>query len=80
MVAKVIAWRFADLSPAEQQQRIEQFGPGLMHMMCAGRVGLSLLILRHLLRLLPSRWLARRVAAASRACRENESVALTLRD
>lgn len=53
-VTDVIAWRFADLSPAEQQQRVEQFGPGLMHMMREGRVGLPLLIFRHLLRLSPS--------------------------
>lgn len=62
VVTDVIAWRFADLSPAEQQQRVEQFGPGLMHMMVAGRVGLPLLIFRHLLRLSPPHWLARRTA------------------
>ena len=62
IVTDVIAWRFADLSPTEQQQRVEHFGPGLIRMMCAGRIGLPLLIFRHLLRLSPSHWLARRAA------------------
>ena len=66
IAACVIAWRFADLSAAERQQRIDQFGLGLLQLMREGRVGLALLIFHHLLRLSPSRWLARRVASASR--------------
>jgi len=70
LVTVLIAWRFADLSPAAQQQRIEQFSPGLIYMMREGRIGLPLLIVHHLLRLSPDRRLARRVAAPSRACGE----------
>jgi hypothetical protein len=55
LVAEVIAWRFSDLPPADQQKRIEQFGPGLMQMMREGRVGLPLLITHHFLRRLPAR-------------------------
>jgi hypothetical protein len=56
LVGDLIAWRFADLPPAEQQEKIEQLGPGLMEMMRKGRVGLLLLITTHLLRLLSLRW------------------------
>lgn len=56
LVGDLIAWRFADLPPAEQQEKIEQLGPGLMEMMRKGRVGLLLLITIHLLRLPPLRW------------------------
>jgi hypothetical protein len=70
LVADLIAWRFADLSPTVQGQRIEQFGPGLMHTMREGRVGLPLLVLHHLLRLPPSHWLARRATTAPRVCGE----------
>jgi hypothetical protein len=70
IAADVIAWRFADLPPAEQQKSVEQFAPGLMQMMREGRVGLSLLIVHHLLRLPPFHWLAGRIVAAPRAWRE----------
>jgi hypothetical protein len=56
LVSDLIAWRFADLPPAEQQAKIEQLGPGLMEMMRKGRVGLLLLITTHLLRLPPLCW------------------------
>jgi hypothetical protein len=56
LAGDLIAWRFADLPPAEQQAKIEQLGPGLMGMMRQGRVGLLLLITHHLLRLPPLRW------------------------
>ena len=55
LVADLIAWRFADLSPAARWRRIEQFSPGLIFMLREGRIGLPLLIFRHLLRLSPSR-------------------------
>lgn len=58
LVSDLIAWRFADLPPAEQQEKIEQLGPGLMKMMGQGRVGLLLLITTHLLRLPPLCWCA----------------------
>lgn len=55
LVGDLIAWRFADLPSAEQQERIERLGPDLMEMMRRGRVGLLLLITTHLLRLRPLR-------------------------
>jgi len=64
LVSDVIAWRFASLRQADQQARIEQFGPGLMQMMREGRVGLPLIITRHLLRLPVVRRLAQWVVSA----------------
>jgi hypothetical protein len=59
LVADVIAWRLTDISEEEQRQHIERLGPGLLEMMRQGRVGLALLVTRHLMRLPPLRWLAR---------------------
>ena len=56
-VADVIAWLYADLPPAGQQEKIEQLGPRLIEMLREGHFGLSLLIYHHLLRLPPLRWL-----------------------
>ena len=57
MVARLVAWVYADLPPAEQQEKIEWLGPRLMAMIREGRFGLPLLVYYHLLRLLPLRWL-----------------------
>ncbi len=57
MAADLIAWLFADLPPAEQQEKIERLGPRLIEMMHEGRFGLPLLVYYHLLRLPPLRWL-----------------------
>jgi hypothetical protein len=59
MVADFIAWLYADLPPAGQQEKIEQLGPRLIEMIREGRFGLPLLIYYHLLRLPPLRWLDR---------------------
>jgi hypothetical protein len=59
MAADLITWLFADLSPVEQQERIERLGPRLIEMMGEGRFGLLLVIYYHLLRLPPLRWLER---------------------
>jgi hypothetical protein len=63
LVADLIAWRFADLSPGARRRRIEQFSPGLIFMMREGRVGLPLLIIHHLLRVSPYRACGEMVAA-----------------
>jgi hypothetical protein len=62
MVADFIAWLYADLPPARQQEKIERLGPRLIEMIGEGRFGLPLLIYHHLLRLPPLRWLDRWVA------------------
>ena len=62
MVADLIAWLYADLSLAEQREKIERLEPRLTEMIRQGRFGLLLLIYHHLLRLPPLRWLERRVA------------------
>jgi hypothetical protein len=62
MVADFIAWLYADLPPAGQQEKIERLGPRLIEMIREGRFGLPMLIYHHLLRLPPLRWLDRWVA------------------
>ena len=57
MVARLVAWVYADLPPAEQQEKIEWLGPRLIERIRQGRVGLRLLAYTHLLRLPPLRWL-----------------------
>jgi hypothetical protein len=59
MVADFIAWLYADLPPAGQQEKIERLGPRLIEMIGEGRFGLPMLIYHHLLRLPPLRWLDR---------------------
>ncbi|MDH4136211.1 MAG: hypothetical protein OEW09_05770, partial [Anaerolineae bacterium] len=59
MVADFIAWLYADLPPAGQQEKIERLGPRLIEMIGEGRFGLPLLIYHHLLRLPPLHWLER---------------------
>ena len=62
MMADFIAWLYADLSPAAQQEKAERLGPRLVEMIREGRFGLLLVIYYHLLRLPPLRWLDRWVA------------------
>ena len=78
MVADFIAWLYADLPLAGQQEKIERLGPKLIEMIREGRFGLLLLIYHYLLRLPPLRWLDRSVAPAE-APPEGQLAALTSR-
>ena len=68
MVADVIAWLFAELQPAERQEKIQRLGPRLLEMIKQGRLGLPLLIYYHLLRRPWLHWLARWASPMSPAC------------
>jgi hypothetical protein len=59
LAADVIAWRFSGLSPCEKQALVQRLSPQLLQAMREGRVGLPLLLARHLLRLVGFWWLAR---------------------
>ena len=48
MAADLIAWLYADLPPAEQQEKIEWLGPRLIEMIRKGCFGLSLVACYHL--------------------------------
>lgn len=62
IVADFIAWLYADLPPAGQQEKIERLGPRLIEMIREGHFGLPMLVYHYLLHLPPLRWLDRRVA------------------
>ena len=64
MAADVVAWLYADLSPAQRQDKIEKVAPRLLERIRAGRIGLRLVVYYHLLRLPPLRWLDPREAPA----------------
>ncbi len=68
MVADVIAWLYAELLPAERQEKIQRLGPRLLAMIQQGRLGLPLLIYYHLLRRPRLRWLARWAMPMSKGC------------
>jgi hypothetical protein len=57
MAADVVAWLYADLAPAQRQEKIEKLAPGLLERIRAGQIGLLLVVYYHLLRLPILRWL-----------------------
>jgi hypothetical protein len=58
MAADVVAWLYADLPPAQRQEKIEKLAPRLLERIRAGHIGLLLVVYYHLLRLPLLRWLA----------------------
>jgi hypothetical protein len=56
MAADVVAWLCADLTAARRQEKVEKLAPRLLKRMHDGQLGLPLIIY-HLVRLPPLRWL-----------------------
>lgn len=56
MASDLITWLEADLPHEEQQEMIKALRPNLLEFISEGRIGLSLMVFHHLLRIFTSRW------------------------
>lgn len=68
LAADVVGWRFSHLGASEQRALVQRLSPQLLRAMREGRVGLRLLLARHLLRQLGFWWLARAQPARQAMC------------
>jgi hypothetical protein len=57
MIARLVAWVYSDLPPAEQEELVLQVRPALEERLRQGHFGLRLLLYTHLVRLPALRWL-----------------------
>ena len=71
MIYDFLDWLYADLQPAQRQEKAKRLAPRLMVWVAEGEIGLSLVIYQHLSRLLSTlgRWIGEPKIATKKATR-----------